>query len=88
MAGAPNKPNGSVTNWCNPNGEAVFSLIVAIRGSASTLSLNPASNKSVPHLSDQATRQRRGIGTRVEFRHGIHLPVIDTEPDRAVRFRN
>ncbi len=28
VAGAPNKPNGSVTNWCNPNGvvKAVFSL--------------------------------------------------------------
>ncbi len=28
MAGAPNNPNGSVTNWCNPNGvvKAVFSL--------------------------------------------------------------
>ncbi len=28
MSGAPNNPNGSVTNWCNPNGvvKAVFSL--------------------------------------------------------------
>ncbi len=28
VAGAPNKPNGSVTNWCNSNGvvKAVFSL--------------------------------------------------------------
>ncbi len=28
VAGAPNNPNGSVTNWCNPNGvvKADFSL--------------------------------------------------------------
>ncbi len=28
MAGAPNNPNGSVTNWCDPNGvvKADFSL--------------------------------------------------------------
>ncbi len=30
---------------------------MAIRGSANTLSLNPVSNKSAPHLTDQATRQ-------------------------------
>ncbi len=49
-----------------PNGvvKAVFSWIVAIRGSANTLSLNPVLNNSVPHLTDQATRQLGALDKR------------------------
>ncbi len=60
MAGAPNNPNGSVTNWCNPNGvvKAVFFFlwIRAIRGSVNILWLSPVSNKYERYPADQAIR--------------------------------
>ncbi len=83
MAGAPNKPNGSVTNWCNPNGvvKAVFSLDSGDLGN--TLSLNPASNKSVPHLTDQATRQLGALDKRrISTRHSPSCNRHRTGPSR------
>ncbi len=66
VAGAPNNPNGSVTNWCNPNGvvKAVFSLDKGDKGSANILSLNPASNKNELSPADQATRQPAALDRR------------------------
>lgn len=65
VVGAPNKPNGRVINWCNPNGivKPVFPWDNSDKGSANTLLLNPVSNKSKPNLTDQEACQLVALET-------------------------
>ncbi len=84
-SGAPNNPNGSVTNWCNPNGvvKADFSLD---KGDKGICHISPASNKNERYPADQATRQPAALDRRRTSTP--HSPCDNPRrTDRAVCFR-